>query len=1136
MKKIISLLFLTGSLCAQIFKVTVTEDVFDGKCDKKCSLREAIIAANENPGKDIVKIPAGTYRLTIEGRKDVASLKGDLNINDDLIIEGEGKDKTVIVSSNEDRIFFIDPYAKGLKVTISGLTIKGGKSDFGGGILNKGELVLKNVKIERNEANLGGGVLSDRSMEMFNCEIVSNKASTTGNTSDGFGGGIYFKGRFFAKNSLFRNNISDRDGGALYQKEDSDLTLLNSQFLSNKSNASGGAIRLNSKSVIESVVFEKNEANDGGAVAIFPKGDAYFLNASFTQNQAFGKNLGGGGAIFNYKGKLNIEKSRFNKNQAFGEGGGAIENTGRMKISDASFSQNRALKYDDPNLPSNTSLGLGGALLLIKGSVNELFNAIFSENEAYINGGAIYNDDQALLSIEDSLFTKNKALQNFGGAVLNDGNLTIKRSRFEKNEAKLLGGAIALIKNSLSCIDTEFTENKSYENAGVFYESDKASEAVFKNCRLTSNEASKFAGAILSKSKLSLLFATVSKNKAPKGGGGIFVDKGSETVIDRSFINENFTEENGGGVLNRGTLTVKNSLVSSNEASKIGGGIFALENETFIENSLLSYNFSHDGGAAAVYENSYLSVKNSTFKENRAQYFAGAILNAKGLVVAENSTFYKNEAKIGGAFSNNQKESKLHLLHITVTDNDAEQNSGALYNYEGEIEIGNSLFKDPCLNQGTISSKGGNLERGNGCGFSLQSDENSVEDILIETPKQNGGRVETAALKENSPAIGNGETDICAQKDERGEKRENCDSGAYEKSYPSSISLKLEYKLKDLNKNGKADKNDIVSITATVLNDGENDVHDLTLENPMVEGARFSEGDFIKKQKESLTKGETVAFSYEMKIVSPYERDISFQALSFGSNAPLVKSNVLKIHIYDGDPLRAFVKRFYKLILGREADENGLNYWITIIKTSSAAKAALGFLSSKEFENKNLTDEEFLEILYKTFFDREADEEGLHFWLNYLNDRSREEVIKNFIKSEEFKKLSEKFGVRAYNDGDFGYYEEGLKGFISRFYLLVLGRGVDEEGLEYWSDQITNGEKTPTEVAIGFFESNEYKSKNQNDTQFVKTLYKVFFNREADEKGLNYWLNELKNKSRIEIIKSFATTQEFKNLIESFGI
>jgi CSLREA domain-containing protein len=46
---------------ADTFPVTKTGDTRDGACDADCSLREAIIAANEAPGADTILLPAGTY-------------------------------------------------------------------------------------------------------------------------------------------------------------------------------------------------------------------------------------------------------------------------------------------------------------------------------------------------------------------------------------------------------------------------------------------------------------------------------------------------------------------------------------------------------------------------------------------------------------------------------------------------------------------------------------------------------------------------------------------------------------------------------------------------------------------------------------------------------------------------------------------------------------------------------------------------------------------------------------------------------------------------------------------------------------------------------------------------------------------
>ena len=53
---------------ALAFTVTKTADTNDGSCDTAdCSLREAIIVANDSAGADTITVPSGTYTLTLTG-------------------------------------------------------------------------------------------------------------------------------------------------------------------------------------------------------------------------------------------------------------------------------------------------------------------------------------------------------------------------------------------------------------------------------------------------------------------------------------------------------------------------------------------------------------------------------------------------------------------------------------------------------------------------------------------------------------------------------------------------------------------------------------------------------------------------------------------------------------------------------------------------------------------------------------------------------------------------------------------------------------------------------------------------------------------------------------------------------------
>lgn len=80
---------LAGALHAATFTVTQEADD-DGPClPDDCALREAVIAANELPGEDLILLPGGEYRLTIEGPYEQDSRTGDLDISDPVTIQGD---------------------------------------------------------------------------------------------------------------------------------------------------------------------------------------------------------------------------------------------------------------------------------------------------------------------------------------------------------------------------------------------------------------------------------------------------------------------------------------------------------------------------------------------------------------------------------------------------------------------------------------------------------------------------------------------------------------------------------------------------------------------------------------------------------------------------------------------------------------------------------------------------------------------------------------------------------------------------------------------------------------------------------------------------------------------------------------
>lgn len=242
------------------------------------------------------------------------------------------------------------------------------------------------------------------------------------------------------------------------------------------------------------------------------------------------------------------------------------------------------------------------------------------------------------------------------------------------------------------------------------------------------------------------------------------------------------------------------------------------------------------------------------------------------------------------------------------------------------------------------------------------------------------------------------------------------------------------------------------------------------------------------------------------------------------------------------DPVEAFVERLYTNILQRDPDADGLQDWTNVLKSGQeqGARVAQGFIESPEFMSRSLTDTEYLTILYHTFLDREADAAGLAAWQQVLNDGlSRLHVFKGFVESDEFTAICADYGIIRGNASLTAPMDqnEGVTRFIVRCYRLCLGREVDQDGLNSWCSQLLNGANTAKDVAYGFVFSDEFQSKNLSDEDYIKVLYRVFMDREADRAGLSDWLSMMDNgASREDIFNGFADSPEFARLCEEMNL
>ena len=108
--------------------------------------------------------------------------------------------------------------------------------------------------------------------------------------------------------------------------------------------------------------------------------------------------------------------------------------------------------------------------------------------------------------------------------------------------------------------------------------------------------------------------------------------------------------------------------------------------------------------------------------------------------------------------------------------------------------------------------------------------------------------------------------------------------------------------------------------------------------------------------------------------------------------------------------------------------------------------------------------------------------------------------------------------------------------YLYRCYRVFLEREPDAQGLRSWINYFVGG-NNPAKITEGFVLSKELLAKELSHTEYVTLLYKGLFDRNPDSKGLNLWVNWLESgKSKKDVYWGFAGSEEFKRLVNSFGL
>ena len=571
---------------------------------------------------------------------------------------------------------------------------------------NSSTLTVSNTIFKDNSALYAGAVyIWGSNYNIADCVFDNNTAFGKGNmTPNNNNGGALVVSQVSRFNepitgtisgSKFINNKAQYGGAAYFNK--GFVTITDSVFENNVATAEGGAVGFSHASVKDLVVSINNSSFVGNkapvAGAIFTNVDSKITNSNFINNSAAKI----GGAICNVN-DLTVENSKFVNNTPQ-----AIHNSKELHLGIETFTdlQNAIDLVDgiltldsDIAMTDDEAAGFVGGVAINKDIVidgkghtisAEDLGRIFSIGEGFtvtltnatlINGkadkgGAIYNDGS--LTLSDVKLSDNAA-DSYGGAVFNNGELVVSDSVFDSNDIVNRGSASvdyggAAIYNwydgTLTVSGSNFTNNiKNYKNgdrlvgAVATIGDATISDSYFVNNAGRWGGAITTSGALIAGDDVNTLTVSGSTFKENGGlyGAGIFVWGSDFTVSDCVFDKNtasgkgNMTPNNNNGAAievtdtNKAIAGIITGSNFTNNKAQYGGAIDICEGNIKITDSEFVNNSADvEGGAidiSTVKGNPEVSISGSKFINNSASY-GGAIVNVKDLTV-RNTEFVNN--------------------------------------------------------------------------------------------------------------------------------------------------------------------------------------------------------------------------------------------------------------------------------------------------------------------------------------------------------------------------------------------------------------------------------------------------------------------------------------------------------------
>lgn len=391
---------------------------------------------------------------------------------------------------------------------------------------------------------LGGALFSANSYSEIKGQYVSNEAFV--------GGAIDFtNSKSIITNASFSNNDATRDGGALAINSNCEVTVSNSLFRNNVCENRGGAIFTQGTSRINGK-FQKNQAQIGGVAYVGPIFDILFeFNIEAKDNVA-----ALGGVFYTEGGNIDFNGTYVNNSALFSGGVVYIQSDTTLTCKDSYLINNHGPK--------------GGTIFILDGV------------EAKIDGCNVFNNtnDRGAIFVSAGVNVNIKnmvAYSNFGntGGVLyiENGNAVLTNCHFYDNFA-INGGAVYLRLGSVTKYLSTFEDNGASQNGGVIYSND--AKIISENSTYSNNDGLQGGVFFLDSGKFESTSSVYNKNSALNGG--IFgLVNGASISFEKSFGEGNVAINTGGVVYYDSRTTRKPESIADISGTDFFGNVFATE-------------------------------------------------------------------------------------------------------------------------------------------------------------------------------------------------------------------------------------------------------------------------------------------------------------------------------------------------------------------------------------------------------------------------------------------------------------------------------------------------------------------------------------------------------------------------------